>query len=247
LTVAKDKVAKVPINPQNSAAAGIGAANLAVLSPLIAGLFPAGVVAAELRAAGDPSLLHESEAKVVLRAVPKRVGEFAAGRLCARRALAELGVTGFAVLAAEDRRPLWPAHLVGSITHTDGFCAAVGAERARFGSLGIDTEHAEGVKPELWPRICIEQESTWVASLEPGAQPRAVALIFSAKEAFYKCQYPVTGQHLNFWDLEVTPLDWGQASGSFSIAPTRPILAPPREGKFRFHEAFISTGVFLPP
>lgn len=245
--MAKDKVAKVPINPQNSAAAGIEAANLAVLSPLIENLFPARVVAAEMRAAGDPSLLHAAEANVVLRAVPERVGEFAAGRLCARRVLAEFGVTDFPLLAAQDRRPQWPGHLVGSITHTTGFCAAVAAERVRFGSLGIDTEHAQGVKPELWPRICTERESAWVGSLDPHAQPRAVALIFSAKEAFYKCQYPVTEEHLNFWDLEVAPLDSCAASGSFAIAPKRRIAAPPREGAFRFHEEFISTGVYLPP
>ena len=46
-----------------------------------------------MRVPGDASLLAPEEAAIVANAVPKRVGEFAAGRLCARRALAELGMS----------------------------------------------------------------------------------------------------------------------------------------------------------
>ena len=103
--------------------------NPATLSPALAGLFPPGVVATELRETGDPHLLLPAEARYLGRAVPKRIGEFAAGRLCARRGLAEFGVVDFAVEMAADRQPIWPAALVGSITHTAGFCASVIAER----------------------------------------------------------------------------------------------------------------------
>ena len=57
--------------------------NPAVLSPDLLGLFPEGVVAAELRVPGDPSMLLPAEAADLRRAVPKRAQEFAAGRLCA--------------------------------------------------------------------------------------------------------------------------------------------------------------------
>src|SRR5208282_3247294 len=102
--------------------------NPAHLSVSLQSLFPAGVVGAELRAPGDASLLLPAEAEFLGRAVPKRVQEFAAGRLCARRALAEFGIVDFPVRTAHDRQPVWPEFLVGSITHTEGYCAAVVAE-----------------------------------------------------------------------------------------------------------------------
>jgi 4'-phosphopantetheinyl transferase EntD len=231
------------------------------LSPRFASLFPEGVVAAEMRVPGDASLLAPEEAAVVANAVPKRVGEFAAGRLCARRALAELGVVGFPVRAGLDRQPTWPEGIIGSITHTEGLCAAVIAERKLLRGIGIDTEPACSVKPALWPRILIHSELDWLASLEDRERAAAATLIFSAKEAAYKCQYPVTGERLSFSDLHVTVADWGAERGVLRVTPTRPIALgrlvttpevessarPARAfpGAYRRNDGFISAGVFL--
>jgi 4'-phosphopantetheinyl transferase EntD len=229
------------------------------LSPGLASLFPEGVVAAEMRLPGDPSLLALEEAAAVANAVPKRVGEFTAGRLCARRALAELGVVGIPIKAAADRQPIWPEGIVGSITHTEGLCAAVVTERKFLRAIGIDTESARSVEPALWPRILIRAELDWLASLEAHERAAAATLIFSAKEAAYKCQYPVTGERLGFSDLNVTVADWGAERGALHIRPTREIglarLAAPEiessalrtlPGAYRRNDGFISTGVFLP-
>src|ERR1019366_4028866 len=54
-------------------------------------LFQRIVVARELRIPGDAADLLPSEAIFVRNATPKRVNEFAAGRACARSALAEKG------------------------------------------------------------------------------------------------------------------------------------------------------------
>src|SRR5579863_5143627 len=165
--------------------------NPARLAMGLHGLFPAAVVGAELREPGDPSLLLPEEAACLGRAVPKRVQEFAAGRLCARRALAEFGVTDFPVRVASDRQPLWPEFLVGSITHTDGYCAAVVAERRRLSAIGVDCEVMGRVTRELWPSIFGPEESRWLNSLAQSERVAAVTLLFAAKEAFYKCQYPL--------------------------------------------------------
>jgi len=228
------------------------AANPATLSGTFASLFPLGVAAAELRTPGDASLLLPAEAQSMCNAVPKRIQEFAAGRLCARRALAEFGVADFPIRVARDRQPVWPGFLVGSITHTAGICAAVVAERARLIALGVDTEVVGAVKADLWPTICVSAETAWLDTLDPVQRAAAVTLIFSAKEAFYKCQYPLVGEWLNFHDLRVTPLDWGGAHGAFAVEATRPIalfdLAPSAVlGSYRFHEGFVSAGVSLLP
>lgn len=242
-------------NTQSRQAGGAAACNPAQSSALVESLFPAGVAAAELRTPGDPALLEPEEAAIVSHAVPKRVGEFAAGRLCARRALARFGVTSFAVRAASDRQPLWPAGLVGSITHTQGFYAAVIGEQARFVGLGLDTENADAVSPNLWPSICIASELAWIDSLPAEERTRAATLVFAAKEAVYKCQYPATAEWLSFPDLRIVPpVAAPLLAGSFEVEPQRKLRAFDSQGSgsshslrtaYRFHEEFVSVGVAL--
>lgn len=223
--------------------------NPARLSTDLAGLFPAGAVAAELRGAGDAALLLPAEARRLGQAVPKRVREFAAGRSCARRALAEFGIVDFPLEAAADRRPIWPRGMVGSITHTAGFCAAVVADLTRASSLGIDSEAVCDVKEEIWPSICLPIEIDWVHSLPPAEQAAAAALIFSAKEAFYKCQYPVTHEFLGFHDVRAEAEGWGDR-GSFRIHALRRVaLQTPMalRGHYLFHEQFVSAGMSFAP
>jgi 4'-phosphopantetheinyl transferase EntD len=223
--------------------------NPANLSPTLSGLLPSGVIAAELRAPGDPALLLAAEAKYLGRAVPKRAREFAAGRLCARRALAEFGIVDFAIEVADDRQPIWPDAVVGSITHTAGFCAAVVAERRLVAALGLDSEAVGEVKGDIWPSICVPHELAWVRALPALQQPAAMTLIFSAKEAFYKCQYSLVRERLDFQDVRVEAA-WGAAGGAFLIQATRGIAmskhtAMPMPGRYLFHEGFVTAGMGL--
>jgi 4'-phosphopantetheinyl transferase EntD len=202
---------------------------------------------------GDASLLYPEEAVSVVKAVPKRVGEFAAGRLCARRALAEFGITGVPLTMAPDRAPVWPESMVGSITHTRGLCAAVVAERRRFASLGLDVEVAGDVKRDLWRHICVAAELAWLESLPVPAQASAATLIFSAKEAFYKCQYSVTQERLNFCDLHARPAESGEVgrSGSVLVTPTRPLsiatsASATFRGRYRIDDPYVSVAMYLP-
>jgi 4'-phosphopantetheinyl transferase EntD len=227
------------------------AMNTARLSTRVRDLFQPGVVAAELREKGDPSQLLPEEAVYLGRAVAKRVQEFAAGRMCARCALAEFGIADFPVKVADDRQPIWPDGMVGSITHTAGFCAAVVAERRRMTALGLDSEVVADVNVEIWPSICVPIEAAWVRSLPVSEQPAAVALIFSAKEAFYKCQYPVVREPLNFDDVSIEAVAWGTPKGAFRIRPLRDIaiarsVALPMHGRYLFHEEFVTAGMGFP-
>jgi 4'-phosphopantetheinyl transferase EntD len=222
----------------------------AILSSGLCGLFPPGARAAEMRVSGDPAALLPEEMQHLGAAVEKRRREFAAGRLCARRLLAEFGITDFPVRVAEDRRPLWPDSVVGSITHTTGFCAAVVAGKGALSAVGIDSEIAGSVKQELWRGICTPAETLWLRSLPHSEQTAAATLIFSAKEAFYKCQYPMTREYLGFHDATVNPA-WGMKQGTFMIHANRDIVftryaALPLQGRFVFHEEFITTGIAVP-
>lgn len=210
-------------------------------------LFPAPVVVVESREPGDPAELLADEAHYVAHARLKRLQEFAAGRACARAALAHFGVHGFALRAADDRQPLWPAGYVGSITHTTGLCAAAVAARTDILALGLDSERVGAPTPDIWSTICREEELAWVASLAADERPAAVTLLFSAKEAFYKCQYPLVTEWLDFHDLRIEVPDWGESTGVFRTHAMRDLrfsryaVMPP--GRYLFHEQFVSAGV----
>ena len=216
----------------------------------LSSLFPSGVAVVQRRDPGDRADFLPAEVVYVAKAIAKRVNEFAAGRACARQALAAFGVTDFALLAAPDRQPLWPADYVGSITHTAGFCAAAVVPRSKFRALGLDSERSGAPTLDIWPTLCRAEELAWVESLPPAERSAAVTLIFSAKEAVYKCQYPVTGEWLDFHDLKIEVPDWAQARGRFLVTPTRDIKiaerAPLPEGRYSFHEQFVSTALCIP-
>jgi len=240
-------------------------------SAAYATLLPASVVCFELREPGDPASLLPEEAAPMGRAVASRVAEFAAGRLCARNALRAFGVDAFALRVGADRQPLWPAALIGSITHTAGLCAAAVARRGTLVGVGIDSELIARAAPEFLPRIGVASEVAWVQSLRPAEQSAAILLLFSAKEAFYKSQYPLTAEWLDFHDVCVALDAWrppaegpahatpptdgsrsvtGTQAAGFEIQPMRPMkvaghAALPIRGKYRFHEEFVSAAVVL--
>ena len=225
--------------------------NPAGISAILAELFPPQARVAELRGAGDPALLYPEETAHFTQAAAIRMQEFAAGRLCARRVLAEFGVLNFPLKAQADRQPLWPANLVGSITHTEGFCAAVAAENKHLAAVGIDSEQAGRVKTELWKSICTRAEISWLEQLPRAQQETAATLIFAAKEAFYKCQYPLTGEKLGFQDAAVTIPTWGDARGTFTVNATKRIAferhAPAAMTcRYLFHGEFVTAGLAAP-
>jgi 4'-phosphopantetheinyl transferase EntD len=225
-------------------------ANPARLSPLLTALFPPGVVAAELREDVDPSQLPADEMRQVAHALPKRRREFAAGRLCARRAAAELGIADFPLPMSRDRRPCWPAALVGSITHTAGYCGAVIAERTRFRSIGLDAEVVGQVTADLWPQLFTRAEAAWLGARPRREQARCAAAAFSAKEAFYKCQYGITSRWLEFDDVVLDLCFDGPDAGSFRVEPGMRAGALDdallrAAGRFHFHAGLVLTGMAL--
>jgi 4'-phosphopantetheinyl transferase EntD len=217
-------------------------------SDALTSLFPSSVIVSERRMPGDPADLLPAEAAHVANAVAKRVMEFAAGRVCAKAALGVLGVENVVLLPGADRQPLWPTGTVGSITHTAGLCAAAVAPTNRIAAIGLDSEIAGAPTVDIWPSICRDEELAWVGSLPENDHAAAVTLLFSAKEAFYKAQYPLVGEWLDFHDLRIEVPRWARARGEFLATPTRDIrfgshAAFPLVGRYAFHEEFVSAGI----
>src|SRR5690242_19900117 len=133
---------------------------------LVSQIAPPGVAAADLVDAGQPVPLHPLEASYVAGAVEHRQRDFALGRFCARAALVLLGV-GDVVIGRDARgRPLWPSGMVGSITHTKGYAAALAARQDRFLSVGVDAERTGGVSDSMHPLLFDERERAWLETLD---------------------------------------------------------------------------------
>lgn len=211
---------------------------------LVAPLFPEGVVVVERDPAAVFGRLFPEEEASIACAVEKRRREFAAGRLLAREALGRLGVAPGALPVGEGRAPRWPQGVVGSIAHTRGLCAvAVAHAGAAVAGLGVDVEPDVPLKDALLQRIALPAERDRLA--RAGDPARLGKLLFCAKEALYKAQYPATRTFLGFHDVE---LELDPATGRFSVrAVARGALGDLKglSGVVRITNGFVVAGAVL--
>ncbi len=214
-----------------------------------------------LRAPIDASAidaLAEEERALVRTAGEKRRAEFATGRRLAHAALALLDRDVPALLPGEDRAPRWPQGVHGSITHSNRD-AVVAVTLEEVGSVGVDVEHRVGLKREIFRSVFLEEELRSLDAYGDEAERARMALVlFSAKEALYKAQYPRTRRYMGFMELHVAIERAseasgllrctfqndvrGEAGGGFArgeVATGRYLLRP-REG------VEVLTGVFIP-
>jgi 4'-phosphopantetheinyl transferase EntD len=169
---------------------------------LIARLLPASAASAEIAAEAVESAVLPEELASLGRAVAKRTAEFAAGRACAHVAMAKLGVEDRPLLRGSRREPLWPAGVVGSITHCRGYVAAAVARAADLSAIGIDAEPHESLPPGVLDSVASAQEQHHLRHLPEGIHWGRV--LFSAKESIYKAWFPVAGTWLGFEQADLT-------------------------------------------
>lgn len=141
--------------------------------------------------------IAREEAPFAERMAERRRQEFAAGRACAHRALRRIGADDAPIPVAHRRDPVWSPGIVGSITHCEGFCAAVVARAGPIASLGIDAEPARPLDAETRDTVLSpgEQGSLSHLSLAPGVW---ATLGFAAKEALFKAIYPLAVREIAF-------------------------------------------------
>lgn len=170
-------------------------------------------------AVAAPRLVNEElfpdERRHVAHAVEKRQAEFGTARVCARHALDQLGIPSCSLVPYPDRSPRWPNGIIGSISHTEGCCAVSVTRAAHIVGFGLDVEMDTPLPPELEPMICTASERVWLSLQPPENRGSLGKLFFSAKEAFYKCQYRTTQTLIDFQDVELTV---DLVRGAFSIA-----------------------------
>ncbi|HEU4943772.1 MAG TPA: 4'-phosphopantetheinyl transferase superfamily protein [Solirubrobacterales bacterium] len=166
-------------------------------------ILPDCVAVAATREEIDAELFPEEE-EAVANAVERRRREFVTARACARTALGRLGLPAQAVPRGERGAPRWPAGIVGSITHCDGYRACAVGHAADLATLGVDAEPNQPLPDGLLPDIALPQERVWLRDLTAAAP--AVhwdRLLFSVKESIYKAWFPLAERWLGFEDAVV--------------------------------------------
>jgi 4'-phosphopantetheinyl transferase EntD len=162
---------------------------------------------AAVEAFEDPpgATLFPEEEAAMARAVPRRRGEFAAGRACARAALAQLGLPAAPILPGPRGAPQWPPGVVGTITHCDGYRASAVAHARDVLTLGLDAEPDGPLPGGVLEAVSLAEERDRLPGLAAAA-PHVPwdRLLFCAKEAVYKAWFPLAGRWLGFEEAAIT-------------------------------------------
>ena len=182
---------------------------------MIEEILPASVAAAESRTDPSGGHLYPEEQALILRAADQRRREFTTVRSCARAALAKLGLPPAPILRGEDGAPIWPAGVVGSMTHCTAYRAAVVARASAVCSVGVDAEPNDPLPPDVMDVVASDDECAWVSCLQ-ATRPEVNwdRLLFSAKEAVFKTWYPMNRRWLDFNQIAITMEPVG---GTFSV------------------------------
>jgi len=216
---------------------------------VIEALFPPGVQVVRDDAALALEPLHPEEAHQTARMGRARLEEFRLGRACARRALAGLGHENFPLCNDAARVPVWPPGVVGSLTHCEGLCAVAVARSVEFLGVGLDAEPQRVLEPRILQRISSEAERQHLAELPPApGQSDWGLLLFSAKESFYKCYFPVARRFLGFRDAEIEFFPETRSFRAQLRTADAPSAAGSRslDGRFGADATHVASAVLLP-
>ena len=195
----------------------------------------------------DFEIFAEEERLLPRRTSPQRADEFRLGRRAAHLALKEIGCEPRPILRGPQREPLWPAGVVGSITHAGDHAIAAVARLSDAGGIGIDLEARDRYFPELETEITLEEEQAALSQMEGRAREDATIEIFSAKESIYKAHFPRIGRYFGF-DAARIRFGLDDLVGSFTepLDPLYPVDRPMEIGRLWVDDRVL-TWLVLPP
>lgn len=160
----------------------------------------------------------------IARSVPKRQAEFFFGRLAARAALQDHGLHVAELPIGDAREPVWPANVVGSISHVDGLAGAVVGAQNRHVGLGLDIERVArgGAQDALRTVALTASELEHLRGLDlPLSLDERVTLAYSAKESLYKAAFGTVRRFFGFDAAVVEAIDVPQ--GKIVLSLTSPL------------------------
>jgi 4'-phosphopantetheinyl transferase EntD len=210
-------------------------------------ILPSCVSAVEALEDATNAVLFPEEQRAVGEAVEKRMREFTTARVCARAALERLGFPAGPIPTGGRGEPLWPAGVVGSITHCDGYRACAVARSSEVVTVGIDAEPNAPLPDGLLGDIARPEELPSLRRLgREMPEVRWDRLEFSAKESVYKAWFPLAKRWLGFEDAVIS---FGPVTGTFTarlLVPGPQLDDGPLRGfrgRWIIRDGLIATGI----
>lgn len=169
----------------------------------------------------DSSSLHSSEFKLGESFRSKeRKNEFLSGRRCIHQIMTTANLPHLPVFRNSDRSPGWPLNQIGSVTHGASTAAAIVAQPHHgIIGIGIDIEDlTRTIRANITKHILTPWEiEKW--AFESTHVGRETRMIFSIKEAIYKCFQPINGIRLGFKDAEIISMQKGEFTANLLRNP----------------------------
>jgi len=149
-------------------------------------------------------------------ACSKRKNEFYSGRWCAIQCLIKKNESNLAVQIGEDRAPIWPVGIIGSISHSDRLAAALLDNDTDCLAIGLDIQplSPQSLAKDLKNTILHPVE---IKRFDNQFNARLFDLIFSAKETLFKALYPSCSIFFDHQDAEVFKIDSTQNTLQISL------------------------------
>jgi enterobactin synthetase component D len=155
-----------------------------------------------------------------------RQREYLAGRFCAVSAAKKLGYELLELPSGNAREPIWPTHLVGSISHSKKFAVACVGRNGNFRSIGIDSEEMieEARAFEISSVVANNDERNLIASFYLDSRLLAFTVLFAGKESLYKALYPLCRCFIDFHEAKMIHLSFETKEFTIVLDSSNPRL-----------------------
>jgi 4'-phosphopantetheinyl transferase EntD len=170
--------------------------------PLVAKLSTGGVLIIDELDRCQHPLLPEEEV-LAFEVTRYRLRELRGGRAIARTGMRYFGANLGPLLPDYMGAPIWPTGLCGSLSHTQRHVAAFLGTSSEFESVGVDIDDGRSLG-EAKSDVATTDELDLMREVAQKNGTLAESVVFSVKEAIFKCQCPLTiDQTLDFLDIQL--------------------------------------------
>lgn len=157
------------------------------------------------------TLLHEEKLLIGESWSEARLKTFVLGRYAAHCALKALKREVVPVLRGKKGEPIWPAGIVGSISHKDRIAVAAVGRKEKYKGMGVDIEDLMiALSEKEYSLFCTPTEIQSIRKRQ-----KTPIELFSRKEAVLKAYYESFNKLYNWEDIDVISLSG--MSGAMSL------------------------------
>jgi enterobactin synthetase component D len=144
----------------------------------------------------------------IRQSYPKRRTEFFAGRLVASWHLLKRFGCNDEIIIHQDRSPVWPLGIIGSLSHTNQNAVCLLAPKSDVLLLGVDIENIMSTKIAMDTKeLILTPDEEWLFSANNFVLEELTTIVFSAKESLFKALYPKVNYFFDFFSASVILID----------------------------------------